>query len=155
MSPAARSLLSQPAISVVVPSGCSTQWRPRAPGWPPLRPKAGTLRWLGSVLTVISSRKRRRRAAPAPPGARAAAAVTDRVGLKADRVAPFEDFGVGEAGVRHLRLDHVGAVEALACSRAARDRLVVLVPIVAERHVVHRARAFGHGIQRGVDRAGD
>jgi hypothetical protein len=80
-----------------------------------------------------------RAAVAAVPAAPAAAAGADRVGLKADRVAPLEDFGVGEAGVRHLRLDDVGAVEALARPRAARDRLVVLVPLVAEGDVVHRA----------------
>jgi hypothetical protein len=66
-SPGARFLLSQPSIGVVVPSGCSTQWRPRAPGVPPCRPKAGTRRWLARVVTVIGSRKRMRLMPPSPP----------------------------------------------------------------------------------------
>jgi hypothetical protein len=66
-SPGARGLLSQPLIGVVVPSGCSIQWRPRSPGAPPCRPKAGTRRWLASVVTVIGSRKRMRLMPPSPP----------------------------------------------------------------------------------------
>jgi hypothetical protein len=55
-------------------------------------------------------------AVAAAPAALAAAAGSDRIGLEADGVAPFEHLGVGEPGVRHLRLHHIGAVEPLSCA---------------------------------------
>jgi len=55
-------------------------------------------------------------AVAAAPAANAAAAGPDRIGLEDDGIAPFEHLGVGEPGVRHLRLDHVGPVEPFACS---------------------------------------
>jgi hypothetical protein len=58
---------SQPRIGVIVPSGCSIQWRPSAPGSPPAMPNAGTRRWPDSVLTVIGSVKRSLRTPPSPP----------------------------------------------------------------------------------------
>ena len=94
-------------------------------------------------------------AVAAVPAAPAAAARPDPVGLHQHRVAPLEHLGVGEPGVGHLGLHHVGAVEAVARARAAGHRLVVLVPLVAERHVVHRARTLRHHAQRRVQRPGD
>ena len=91
----------------------------------------------------------------AVPAARAAAAGPDPVGLEQHRVAPLEHLGVGEPGVGHLGLHHVGAVEAVARARAAGHRLVVLVAVVPERHVVHRPGPLGHHPQRRVQRAGD
>jgi hypothetical protein len=71
-SPASTFTESQPSIGVTVPSGCSIQWRPRAPGSPPARPKAGTRRWPVSVVTVIGSPKRSLRTPPWPPRQRPA-----------------------------------------------------------------------------------
>src|ERR1035441_9204094 len=58
---------SQPDMAVTLPSGCSIQCRPSAPGWPPASPNAGTRRWPVSVLTVIGSAKRSLRTPPSPP----------------------------------------------------------------------------------------
>ena len=78
-------------------------------------------------------------AVAAAPAAGAAAARPDPVRLEQHRVAPLQLLGIGEPGVGHLGLHHVGAVEAVARARTAGHRLVVLVPVVAERHVVHRS----------------
>src|ERR1700722_8740052 len=94
-------------------------------------------------------------AVAAVPAAVAAAAGADRVGLGPDRGAPFELLGVGEPGVGHLRLHHVGAVDPLAGARAAGHRLVVLVPVVAEGDIVHRPRPLRHHVERSVEGAGD
>ena len=94
-------------------------------------------------------------AVAAAPAARAAAARPDPVRLEQHRVAPLQHLGVGEPGVGHLGLHHVGAVEAVARARPAGHRLVVLVPVVAERHVVHRPRPLGHHAEGGVERPGD
>ena len=94
-------------------------------------------------------------AAAAVPAARAAAAGPDPVGLEQHRVTPLEHLGIGEPGVGHLGLHHVGAVEAVARAGAAGHRLVVLVAVVPERHVVHRPGPLGHHPQRRVQRAGD
>ena len=51
-------------------------------------------------------------AVPAMPAARAAAAGDDPVGLQQHRVPPLQHLGVGEPGVGHLGLHHVGAVKA-------------------------------------------
>ena len=71
-SPAATVTESQPAIGVTVPSACSTQCRPSAPGSPPAIPNAGTRRCPVSVVTVIGSRKRSLRTPPWPPRQRPA-----------------------------------------------------------------------------------
>ena len=93
-------------------------------------------------------------AVAAAPAAPAAAARPDPVGLHPHRIAPLEHLGVGEPGVGHLGLHHVGAVEAVAGPGAAGHGLVVLVPLVAERHVVHRPRPLRHHPQRRVQRPG-
>jgi hypothetical protein len=94
-------------------------------------------------------------AVAAVPAAGAGAAGPDPVGLEQHRVAPLEHLGVGEPGVGHLGLHDVGAVEAVARAGAAGYRLVVLVAVVPERHVVHRAGPLRHHPQRRVQRAGD
>jgi len=66
-SPGRTGTESQPRMGVTVPSGCSIQWRPRAPGRPPAMPNAGTRRWPVSVVTVIGSRNRSLRVPPFPP----------------------------------------------------------------------------------------
>src|SRR6185437_4561425 len=89
------------------------------------------------------------------PAARAPAAPPDRVPLQSHRVPPLQHLGIGEPGVGHVRLHHVRARETVSRPRPARHRLVVLVPLVAERDVVHRARALGLHPQRRVQGAGD
>jgi len=66
-SPGSTCTESQPRIGVTVPSGCSIQCRPSAPGSPPAMPNAGTRRCPVSVLTVIGSLNRSRRMPPWPP----------------------------------------------------------------------------------------
>jgi len=70
---------SQPRMAVTVPSGCSIQWRPRAPGWPPAIPKAGTRRWPVKVVTVIGWRNLMRRMPPFPPCQRPAPPLPGRI----------------------------------------------------------------------------
>ncbi len=100
-------------------------------------------------------------AAPAPGAARTGA---DGEALHPDGIAPFQHFGVGQAGVGHMRLHHGGTVEAaglLALSiehasraGAARDGLVILMLRVAEGEVVHGALARGLHAQCAEQRVG-
>lgn len=64
-------------------------------------------------------------------------AVTAAVGTEAefaqhDWVSSFKDFGVGDAGIGHVRVHAIGAIPGRAGPRSARDRFVV-------------AEAFGRG----------
>src|SRR6266849_9627532 len=68
----------------------------------------------------------------------AAGATTDGETVDEDGKAPFQHLGIGEARVGHVRVDGVSAVEIRTGARAAADRLVILVALVAESEVVHR-----------------
>jgi hypothetical protein len=70
---------SQPRMGVTVPSGCSIQCRPRAPGCPPAMPNAGTRRCPVSVVTVIGWLKRSLRTPPFPPCQRPAPPLPGRI----------------------------------------------------------------------------
>src|SRR5918999_2933531 len=96
-----------------------------------------------------------RSALSAPPRAATARAGPDREALQQHREAPFQHFGVGEAGIGHVRVDATGAVETLARARAAADGFVILVRVIAEGEVVHRALRRTHHAERAVQRVGD
>src|SRR5205085_10724437 len=89
-------------------------------------------------------------AAPMPAGA--AAASPDAIRVEAYGKAPLEHFGIGEPRIRHVRLDHARAVEVRPRAGTAGDRLVVLVALVAEGEIVHRALRGGERAQRAVER---
>ena len=76
---------------------------------------------------------------PAALAAAAARAVPDPEAFEPHREAPLEHLGIGQPGVRHVRLHHVGAVEVRAGAGAPCDGLIVLVALVAEGEVVHGA----------------
>ncbi len=142
---------------LALPSARSTQLRPTAPGPPPATPNGATRRWLASIAAVIGSRKRTRRSRavaaampPAPP-----LPLPDRERLEPHRKAPFEHLGIGEPRIGHVRLHDARAVEVRTGAGAARDRLVVLVRVVAEREVVHRPLRGRQHAERAVQRVGD
>ena len=85
----------------------------------------------------------------------AAAASPDAIRVEAYGKAPLEHFGIGEPRIRHVRLDHARAVEVRPRAGTAGDRLVVLVALVAEGEIVHRALRGGERAQRAVERVGD
>src|ERR1700678_896223 len=91
-------------------------------------------------------------AAAAAPAAIAAGVLAYRVALQDDRVAPLQHLGIGEPGVRHLGLHHIGAVKTVTRTRPAGDRLVILICLVAERHVIHRPRPLRQDAQCSVER---
>ncbi len=137
--------------------GRSTQLRPTRPAGRRPTPNGATRRWLASITAVIGSRNRTRRTPPSPPrcAAGAAAAAADRERLEAHRKAPLEHLRIGQPRIGHVRLHRARAVEIGTGARAARDRLVVLVPGVAEREVVHRALRGREHAERAVQRIGD
>ena len=67
----------------------------------------------------------------------AARAFSNRKLLQQHREAHFQHFGIGQSAVGHVALYHRGAGEVRARTGAARDRLVILVAIVAEGEIVH------------------
>src|SRR3954470_2564906 len=87
-------------------------------------------------------------AVPLPTAARALA---HREALEAHREAPLEHFRIGQAGICHMGLHDVRAIEARARTRAAADRFVVLIALVAEREVVHRALGGSHHCKRAIE----
>ena len=77
-----------------------------------------------------------------------------------DGEAEFEDLRIGQARIGHVGVDRVGAVEAGAVAehagrRARADRLVILVAVVAEGEVVHRALRRGERAERAEQAVGD
>src|SRR5687768_14916476 len=51
----------------------------------------------------------------AMPSPAATGSLPDFIALQPDWIAPLQDLRVGEAGVGHMGLHHVSAVETLAC----------------------------------------
>ena len=99
---------------------------------------------------------------PAPCSTRM---TTDRVALQAHRKPQLEDFGIGQARIGHMRLNHCRAIEAAGeaalgvkdatRARATRNRLVVLVALVAEGEIAHAVRAAGQDAECAIQRIGD
>ena len=58
-----------------------------------------------------------------------------------DRVAEFENLGICQPRVGHMRMDCIGAVKSRTCGRTGADRFVVLIADVAEIEIVHGAWA--------------
>ena len=119
---------------------------------------AGTRRWPGEDrrghrLEEAHAPDRAVAAAPlaAPPLPRRIAKL-----LEQHREAPFQHLGVGEARVGHVRV-HATSVPSkpFARARAAADGFVILVAVVAEGEVVHRALRGAHHAERAVERVGD
>ena len=88
------------------------------------------------------------------PLALAARALADVEVLQHHRIAEFENLRIGETRVGHVRVHGVGAVEAGAGGRAGADRLVVLIRLVAEVEVVHRALRAGERAERAEQAVG-
>ena len=57
-----------------------------------------------------------------------AAAVSKAEFVEQDGVAPFEDFGVGDAGVGHVHMDAAGTIPRWACAGSACNGFVVSEP---------------------------
>ena len=89
----------------------------------------------------------------------------DRITLQAHRKAQLEHFRVSQARIGHMRLDHCRPVEAAgemalrvesaAGARAARNRLVVLVALVAEGEIAHGVGPRSHDAERAIKGIGD
>src|SRR6185312_851758 len=71
-------------------------------------------------------------AVPGMPSAFAARIFADVKILEHGRIAEFQHFRIGEAGVGHVRVNRIGAVEAGPGRRAGADRLVILIFRIAE-----------------------
>jgi len=74
----------------------------------------------------------------------AARSGADREVFESHRQAEFKHFRVGQARVGHVRLHDARAVEVRPGPRAASDRLIILVAVVTEGEVIHRALARRH-----------
>ena len=74
----------------------------------------------------------------------AAAARANRKTVEQHRETPLQHFGIGQARVRHVRLYHARAVKARPRARAAGDGFVILMTLIAESEIVHRALRCAH-----------
>ena len=129
---------------------------PTAPGAPPAMPNGGTRRWLASTTAVIASRKRMRRREPSPPRCLPSPPLPCRMPKDSSRTGKRHSSTSGSVR-RELVMwvcTTLDAVESRARAGAARDRLVVLVRVVAEREIVHRALRRREHAQRAVERIG-
>src|SRR5690606_19080008 len=104
-----------------------------------------TKRW--HAATVREDRGRHLLAEPdpahdavtAPVKAAPTASPADAEGFDEHGETPLQHFRIGETRIRHVRMHGVRAVEVGTGARAPADGLVILVTLVAEREVVHRA----------------
>ena len=74
--------------------------------------------------------------------------------LEQHRITELEHLRVGEAGIGHVSVHGVGAGKSRTRRGARTDRLVVLVPGVAEIEIVHRALGGGEAAQRAEQAVG-
>ena len=58
-------------------------------------------------------------------------------------MTPLKNFGVGEPGVGHVRVDRRSPIVTGSSTRPATDRLVILMSAVSKGEVVHRSLAGG------------
>ena len=84
-----------------------------------------------------------------------ARASANRELVEPHRQPRFQNLRVGEAAVGHVRLHRAGAVMVRPGSRPAGDRLVILVPLVAEGEVVHRPLTWREPAGRREQGVGD
>ena len=94
------------------------------------------------------------RAIPAMPFAGTAGVLANGKRLNDDREILLEDFRIGHAGIGHVRVHGIGAVESRTCTGATADGFVVLHIVIAEREVIHRALRGGKGAQCAIQRIG-
>ena len=94
-------------------------------------------------------------AVSAPMEALAATPSPDRERLHQYRKTPLEHFRIRQAGVGHVRMNGVGTIEIRSGARTTADRLIVLVPVVAERKVVHGPLRGSHRPESSVESVGD
>ena len=87
--------------------------------------------------------------------ARAARAAPDLERFEPHREAPLQHFRIREPRVGHVSLHGVGAVEVGSGARATADGFVVLMLVIAEREVVHRALARREHAERTVETVRD
>ena len=87
---------------------------------------------------------------PAAMTAGAAGPVTDLETFQQDGIAPFQHLGVGQAAVRHMRMNRITAIEIGTCARTAAQRLVILIDVVAVDEVVHRTLRRRHHAERAI-----
>src|SRR5690606_25536326 len=78
----------------------------------------------------------------APP--RAPRSLPYREFFKQNRKAPLQYFGVGQARIRHMGLHGVGAIKIETSTGASGDGFVILIALIAEGEIVHRALCGRH-----------
>src|SRR5262249_31690008 len=66
-------------------------------------------------------------------------AATNGEAFEQYRETPFQHFRIGQARIRHVGVNRVGPIEIGPGAGAAADRLVILVALIAEGEIVHRA----------------
>ena len=71
-----------------------------------------------------------------------------------DRVAEFENLGICQPGVGHMRVDRIGAIKSRARGRTGADRFVILIAGVAEIEIVHGALGRGKRPERAEKAVG-
>ena len=155
-SPAAISTRQVAPNSSRVPSARSTQLRPRCAG-PPARPNGRTRRRFASITAVIGSRKRTRRSPPSPPRWRPPPPLPRRIAYDSSRTGKRHSSTSGSVSREFVMCVCTTLVPSKSGpgARAAGDRLVVLVRVVAEREVVHRALRRREHAERAVQAVGD
>ena len=77
--------------------------------------------------------------------------LTNGKGLDDDGKAVLEHLGVCQSGIRHMRLDCIGAIEALSSPGAATDGFIVLPVRIAKGEIIHGPLGGGHRPQGGVE----
>ena len=88
-------------------------------------------------------------------GSRAAGMCADREFVNPHGVAAFDDLGVGQPGVRHMRVHGIGTIGVRRCATAAANGFVISESVVAEGEVVHRSLAGRRDFQRAQQHIDD
>ncbi len=114
-------------------------------------------RWPERIAAVIASRKRMRRTTPSPPRCRPAPPLPRRMRNSSTSTGKRNSSTSGS--VRRELVMWVCTASVPSKSRpgagAAGDRLIILVPVVAEGEVVHRALRRRHHPHGAIERVGD
>ena len=89
------------------------------------------------------------------PFALAAGVFSDVEVFQQHRETGFQNFRVGQARIGHVGVHGIGTVETGTGGRAGADGFVILIFVIAEGQIIHRALRCGHGLGRAEQAVGD
>ena len=82
--------------------------------------------------------------------ANAARIMPDLKAFKKHRIAPLQNFRVGQAAIRHMRMHRVGAIKIRAGPGSTTQGFIILIGRIAVKEIIHRTLGSRHHPQSAI-----